>query len=217
MDYDLLIKTVTVLIGAIGAGKLIYDLSIGKRSRMREEYKFAKEFLEEVSSNKQLHPFLREKGYQAIAGDIQVSADEIEYLLSLKGPDRALGDYVLGRPYLEHLPNVGNLQIAFRRKYQGAWSRQWRKFLYLGMYVALVFLAFAPLLFSRLLFKGSAQMFIAFVVCVSAFGPYAWFALKAATRISRAEKLVENQHKHTQRIVLSSSNPSFQRTAFGGR
>lgn len=62
------------------------------------------DFLQEVNSNKQLHPFLREKGYQAIAGDKQIGANEIEYLLSLKGPERALRDYVLGRPYLEHLP-----------------------------------------------------------------------------------------------------------------
>lgn len=217
MDYDILIKTATVLIGAIGAAKLIYDLSIGKRGRMREEYKFAKDFLQDVSSGEQLHPFLREKGYQAIAGDKQIGADEIEYLLSLKGPERALRDYVLGRPYLEHLPDAGNLQISFREKYKGVWSRRWRKFFYLITYFGLAFLAFAPLVLSKFFPIGPPQIFVAFAVCVSVFGPYAWFALKAGTRIYRAEKLVEHQHKHTQRIVLSSSKPSFQRAASAGR
>src|SRR5690606_19252263 len=142
----------------------------------REEYKFAKEFLDEVSAKEKLHPFLREKGYQAIAGDNQIAADEIEYLLSLKGSERALRDYVLGRPYLEHLPDAGDLQIAFKKKYTSKWSRHLSKFFYLGVYIALAFLAVSPLLFSRFLFKNSAQPFIAFIIFAFVFGPYAWVA-----------------------------------------
>ena len=47
------------------------------------------------------------------------STAEIEYLVSLERSDRALRDYVLGLPYLEHLPEVGNLEIAFKKKYGG--------------------------------------------------------------------------------------------------
>ncbi|MDR1994628.1 hypothetical protein [Azonexus sp.] len=206
MDYDLLTKVITVVIGAIGAGKLMYDLAIGKSGRMRDEYKFAKDFLQDVKSNGQLHPFLREKGYQAIAGDRSINADEIEYLLSLEGPERALRDYVLGRPYLEHLPEAGNLQITYRKKYKASWARRWRKLFYVLAYAVLAFLAFAPLLLSKVIFKTPGQMLVGFVVSASVFGPYAWFALKAGARIYRAEKLVEYQHKHTQRIVLSTSN-----------
>lgn len=203
MDYDLLIKTVTVAIGIVSAARLIYDLAIGKGGRMREEYKFAKDFLDEVRANENLHPYLREKGYQAIAGDQRIRANEIEYLLSLKESDRALKDYVLAREYLEHLPEAGNLQISFKKKYIAAWPRQWRKTFYVIAYALLAFLVSSPLLLSRFLFKNPGQMFIALIIFGSVFGPYAWMALKEGTRIFRAEKLVKNQEKYKQMIVLS--------------
>lgn len=197
MDFDIIVKSATLLIGAIGSGKLLYDLSVGKGGRMREEYKFAKDFIDQIKSDPKLHPFLREKGYQAIAGDRELCGDEIEYLLSLKRPDRALRDYVLGRPYLEHLPNAGNLQINFKKRYKGSWSRWWRKSLYFVLYFILFFAAFSPLLFSRMFTTGPTEIFVAFAFSIAVFGSYAWFALKAATRIVRAEKLVKNQDKHT--------------------
>jgi hypothetical protein len=44
MDIDLLYKPVTVLIGAYGAAKVyFFNMSSGKVSRMREQYRFAKE------------------------------------------------------------------------------------------------------------------------------------------------------------------------------
>ncbi len=115
-------------------------------SHLRDEYKFAKEFMEALHAPDSMHPFLREKGFQAIAGDNQLSADEVEYLLSLQKPDQALRDYVLGKRYLDHLPHMGNLQVKFRAKYEGSWSRNWRKTFYLLAYTLLVFLALSPLL-----------------------------------------------------------------------
>lgn len=202
MDYNLVIKIITLMIGAIGAAKLLYDLSLGKRGRMREEYNFGKQFLDEVSTNKQLHPYLREKGYQAIAGDSQLGADEIEYLLSLRRPQRALRDFVLGRPYLELLATAGNLQIGFQKKYKNSWARIWRKYLYGGLYFALFAVAFSPLYLARIKGIELTKMLGAFMVSFAVFGPYAYFSLKASTRIYRAEQLVKNQDKHTQKIVL---------------
>lgn len=204
LDFDLILKSLALLIGAIGSAKLIYDWTTGKQSRLREEYKFARDFLDEVSEKRDLHPFLREKGFQAIAGDNRIGADEVEYLLSLKGPERALRDYVLGRPYLEHLPEAGNLQIAFKKKFKSGWSRGWRKAMYLALYIALVFAIFAPLLIAASAFNNPAHPLLAFILSLSVLGPYAFFSVKAGARIHRAEMLVKHQHKHTQRILLRS-------------
>lgn len=203
MELDLLLKSSTLLLGVIGAGKLLYDLSITKRSRMRDEYTFAKTFFEEVSTNPALHPFLREKGYQAIAGDRQLSGDEIEYLLSLENPDRALRDYVLGRQYLEHLPQSGNLQIEFKKRYERKWSRKWRIYIYSGLYVLFSLTAFSPLVLSQLFAFSSAQTVQSLILSVPVFGPYGWFFLKTAAHIYRAQKLVDNQHRHTKRILVT--------------
>lgn len=215
MDLESVIKVASFVLGLGSAAKVIYEISTGKRSRMRDEYKFAKEFIEALDAPDPMHPFLREKGFQAIAGDNQLSADEVEYLLSLQKPDRALRDYVLGKSYLDHLPHMGNLQVKFRAKYEGSWSRSWRKTSFLIAYALLVFLAFSPLLLSKLLFKSITEVFAALGLTLLVFGPYAWFSLVAATRIYRAEKLVQNQSKHTQSIMLGSSNNVIERTSPG--
>lgn len=201
MNPDLIIKAVTFIFGIIGAAKILYEISIGRKSQLREEYKFAKDFIVEVNSNQSMHPYVREKGYQALAGDSQLVAEEVEYLLSLQMPALALHDYVLGREYLEHLPYVEKLQIAFKGKYHKQWSRSWRKYVYIALYAVFFFLSFAPL-FTKSLFKTPSDVLFSFIVCLAVFGPYAWFSLKGATRIYRAEKLVQRQEKHTQIILL---------------
>ncbi|MXN77882.1 hypothetical protein GR157_24440 [Burkholderia sp. 4701] len=202
MDIDIILKLGTFAIGAIGAGKILYEASVVRRGRMREEYKFAREFLKDRKEDGEMHPFLREKGYRAVAGDERLTADEIEYLLSLKGADRALKDYSLGRSYLEHLPNIGNLQIQFKKKYKKVWPRRWRKWTYFALYVVLAFLMFAPFLLSKYFSKQPGEMLAATGFCIIVFGPYAWMALSSAVRILRAEKLVEHQDKHTQTIFI---------------
>jgi hypothetical protein len=203
MDLDITIKSGTFLLGVVGSAKVLYEISIGRQSRMREEYKFAKAFIVELNSNPDMHPYVLEKGCQALAGDRQLVAEEIKYLLSLQRPSLALRDYVLGRKYLEHLPNVGNLQIAFKKKYQGIWSRLWRKSLYISFYALFVFFAVAPVLLSKFLFKSPSDVVFPLILCLAVFVPYAWYSLVEAARIYRAEKLVQHQDKHTQIILLS--------------
>jgi hypothetical protein len=202
MDYDLIVKIVTGCAGIVGVAKIFYEFSIGRRSREREEYKFARDFLEDVKSKQDLHPFLKDKGYRAIAGDSQINADEVEYLLSLTRPERALRDYVLGRAYLEHFPQSGNLQIKFKKKYERKWSRQWRMTLYLVFYIVSAFAAVSPWLFASYLGTTATRILSASAVTLPVFGFYAWLALRAGSRIYRATMLVNHQHRHTQKIVI---------------
>lgn len=55
----------------------------GKWGRMRDEYKFAKEFLVELRTTPGMSDFEKAKGYQAIAG---FQAIEGDYLMSLEEP-----------------------------------------------------------------------------------------------------------------------------------
>jgi hypothetical protein len=203
MDYDLIVKVAGVGIGLVGAARGLYDLSIGKRSKLREEYKFAKEFIEFINANKVIHPYLKDKGYQAVAGDSAISGEEVEYLLSLTRPEKALKDYVMGKKYLEHLPNHGNLQIKFKEKYKTKWSRRWRMYAYLLLYIAFSFAAFSPLLFSSYFHMGLQSALTAFIISLAVFAPYAYIFLMSGAKIYRAQMLVEHQNKHTQRIILT--------------
>jgi hypothetical protein len=202
MDLETVIKVITLVAAMIGAGKIFYDADTGRRTRNREEYLFAKKFLLELHGAPPLHPFLKEKGYQAIAGDSNVTSAEVEYLLSLQHPDTALRDYVLGKNYVEHLPKDGNHEMAFRGRYRHTWYRGWLKIFYFIMYFVSIFFALVPFLFFRELFKAPTKSPAPIIIlCILVFGPMAWFMLREITRIVRAERLVQRQQKHTQTVL----------------
>ena len=193
------IKFVALIAGIIGIGKIYYEILMGKHTRMRDEYKFAKEFFGDMEANQKLHPFVAEKGYQAISGNKSITLSEMEYLMSLQEPDLALRDYVLGIKYLKHVQAEGNRQIIYNQKrYQKVWYRWILKTLYIVFYFALAFLAMAPLLFPKLLFKDPAKISLgAIVMWVSVSGLYTWASIHALARVVRAEKLVLRQRKYS--------------------
>lgn len=198
VDYDLFYKTGMLIIGAIGTWKLVVEFLRGRHGHLREDYRFAQEFLSNLASNPKMHPFLLQKGYQAIAGDTRLSAAEIEYLLTLQDAPRALKDFILGRPYLEYLATASGANIVLKTKFQRRWSRLWRKGLYLILYAGCYSLGVSPIFFAK-----SGQMLPMFVLTASVYFPAGFFALRAGVRLARAEVLVENQHKHGQLIALA--------------
>jgi hypothetical protein len=203
MNVEVFCKIAMVVVGIAGNVKFLYDLWTGKRGRLREEYKFAKEFLTDVM-DKSMHPYLREKGYKTLAGDERLTGDEVEYLLTLKNSEQALKDYVLGRPYLRLLSKVGNLQIEFQEAYRNSWMRWVLKGLYLIAYCVLWLLASAPIILSKSVSRHPTIVLATTAVTLTFFGPYAVLALKASVRIHRAEKLLSNQKAHTQLLVVES-------------
>jgi hypothetical protein len=203
MDIDLLAKLGALAIGAVSTLKLAYDWLYGRQGRIREEYKFAREFLADLERAPKMHPFLREKGYQAIAGDTRLAAGEIEYLLTLRDSPRALKDYVLGRPYLQHFATAGEKQLAFSPKFRSRWPRLWRKLWYLTLYFLFFAGAFLPLLLPALKALPPGQALVLFAFSFVLFVPPGFLALRAGVRIARAEALVEHQHKNPGGILLA--------------
>ena len=73
LDYELLYKLATFLLGAIATWRVVVELIRGRHGSLRDEFKFAKEFLQELKADPDMHPFLKQKGFQAIAGDPRLS------------------------------------------------------------------------------------------------------------------------------------------------
>lgn len=208
---EILWKIIPVLAAVVASAKILYELALGGRGRLREEYRFAHDFMQQLKNEPDMHPFVRDKGYQAIAGDASLSAEEVAYLLSLENPGRALRDYALGRPYLEHLTARGNLRLDFRPEYKSAYARGWRKVLYGGLYFGLASTSFAPLYFSAALGMSAMQSLAVFLAGLPICFWLARTALTAAVRVHRAEKLVKNQARHSQRIVIAPARPASAR------
>ncbi len=203
MDIDLIAKLGALFIGAVSTLKLAHAWLYERQGRIREEYKFAREFLADLERTPKMHPFLREKGYQAIAGDARLTAGEIEYLLTFHDSPRALKDCVLGRPYLQYFATAGERQFSFSPRFKPLWQRRWRKFLYLALYFLFFAGAFLPLLLPTLKALPQEQVLVLFAFSLVLFVPPAFLALRAGVRIARAEVLVEHQYQNPGGILLA--------------
>ena len=211
MNLELLIKIATLALGVIGATKLLIDVTLGKRSQWREEYFFAKQFFEDLSSEKPMHPFVREKGYKAIAGTADLGTGETCLVLTLPQPEKALRDYSLGKPYLTLNTKASEIEADYLGKYQTVWSRRWRKIFYSVLYGACVLAAFSPIWLARLPRFSLNQVIELWFVTMLVFIPYGYFSLKAAVRIFRAEEFVQSvagahcESPLTDSVVLQTS------------
>lgn len=203
MDFDLVIKLATLLGGAVATWRVVVELLRGKHGHLREEYKFARDFINDVNENPKMHPFLRQKGYQAIAGDTRLSAGEIEYLLTFHDSARSLKDYVLGKPYLEHFATAAGSQVVFKRKFEARWVRFSIKVLFFVLYLFCYFAGFSPVALHAFKAMSAAQALVTFVFTAVLFFPPAFLALRAGVRVTRAEVLVKNQQKHSQGIDVA--------------
>ncbi|MDR2297504.1 MAG: hypothetical protein LBE30_04080 [Comamonas sp.] len=185
-------SVVAVLGGGFTAIKNAVDLSHLTRTRSREEYKFANEFFTDYRDANAMHPFSKEKGLQAIAGSTELSAEEIEYLVSLKGSPKALRNFVGGRRHLLPMATEGEARFKFkglRRFWQVRFAiKSW----YFIWYTVFCAIALAPLLLHITLKTASIQWEM-LVLALFTFGPVAILTLRNGVRVSQAEQLVENE------------------------
>jgi hypothetical protein len=175
--------------------KIIYDIVTGGKPRLREDYRFAKEFLEELKNNPDLHPFAVEKGYHAIAGSNTVGFEEIAYLLSLKNPGQCLYDYTFARRILQTIDKNGELYLTFSKKYSSSQFRWLKKNFHLLCYLFWAVMSICPGFLSAL-----PLWFL--VITLPIFGYASVDSIRSYARIRRGEELVKNQQNHTHRILL---------------
>ena len=183
---------------SITCWKFFYDRTIGNKKDRREQYHFAKDFLSEKTLNPKLHPFVLEKGYQAIVENRQIRCREIEYLLDLKDPATCLDDFILGRKYLVSLDQSSDGCICFSGRYKSEKFRSLVKYFWIGIYFLLTFLTVLPLWLS-IFFKefftqiSSVQFLTLSTLFVPGFLFYMYVALDSVQRLRRAEHLVTHQ------------------------
>lgn len=189
--FELLLKIVSFLSLAGGIAKLLYDFYTASVNQMREDYRFGREFLADIDARRPMHPFLREKGFHALAGSSRLDAEEVAYLIALPQAGRAIRDYTLGQPYLEITGSGKARRIGFRPRYRQPWAQRLRLWGYTVLYLLLFGLALSPLQRAAT-GQGSGETVVALAVSLVAFLPTALMALKAAINLHRARTLVRS-------------------------
>lgn len=190
---ELAAKAVGLLASIFTAYKLLLEVVLNHKPRLREEYKFVKEFLADIATSKQPHPYLIEKGFAAISGKDNLTAVEIQYLLGQTNPSLSLKRYSAARQqYVEYSESTRS--INYKKKYADVRKRKRLKILKVGGYFFFAFLALAPLFFASNLFGKNWQLATAIILMsLFSFGPHAILFLVEFGRIVKGEKLVEGQ------------------------
>lgn len=96
-------KTSIVIIGVIL--RTIYQIWIFLQNHLHQNYKLAKEIFDDIQNNPSMHPYVLERGYQALAKSKNIKIREAEYLTSLENPNSSLTNYIKARSYLLFYPD----------------------------------------------------------------------------------------------------------------
>ncbi|RMP68472.1 hypothetical protein [Pseudomonas syringae group genomosp. 3] len=209
MELRYIIQLIVAIGTMAGVAKVVYELSIGGKLRLREEYRFAKEFLKDLEVTPKLHHLAEERGYYALAGTSSMEISEIKYLVSLTGADRRLKDYVLARKYV--VLNERRNKIDFREKYKVSWSRTWRKYFYVLSYIIGCLLSFSPLLVIQPLGISPKYILLIFLT-LPCFGFFAVDFMRSFVKISRGEVLIIEQQEHIPRIHIEKERKKVANT-----
>lgn len=201
MDISTFIKVIVAVGTIFGAARVIHEFSLGGHTRRREEYRFAKEFLSDFKAEEpdKLHPLAIERGLCAIAGTATIKSEDVEYLLTLASPDKALKDYAISRVYIEI--DHKTQRVQYKAKYTKPFARLWRKVWWLLVYFVTSFLAVSPLLLTGPFDLPSRFMWLS-VATIPCGGLYAYLAFRDYIKITRGEALVKGQKKHTPTIQV---------------
>lgn len=191
------------LMGALSSfaaiSKILYDIVSGKKAKLREEYRFAKEFLVDLDND--LHPYAKEKGYQALAGTTAISVLDIEYILTLKNSAQCLRNYVLAGEYLERVESMGNTSLQFKPKYQSHNKRVLLIIFYLLVYVVCFMSILSPIYLKSWFQLSNSETLIALAMTITAFPLPTWWSLKEAVKLGSARELVNSQKIHSWELV----------------
>ncbi|MBU4526567.1 MAG: hypothetical protein KUA37_01950 [Desulfomicrobium sp.] len=201
MELEIIFKIITTILGILGVGKIFYEITNSSKARLRDEYRFSKDFLNDIAQDKKLHPFSIEKGYQAIAGTSEISKKEVSYLLSLENPCRCVSDYVFARDYLEHIETDEKSQIIFANNYKNKFYRIFLISFNIAKYFICAFLALSPFLFPNFFGSSLYHSTTYFIITLPFFGYFAFTSVQSFSKLIRSEKLVKNQNKHTKLII----------------
>lgn len=199
MNIELITKSITLVASLLGTFLAILEFRRRGSTKIYEDYKFFKDFLNECRSNPDMHPFLIELGYLGITHDRTIKTEEAKYLLELENPDVSLFRFKKSRRYVFF--SVIDQKIKYKSRFSSRKTRAFTEKIYFGLYAMSGFLALFPVMYSETfmkMFKVSASYSnfsdLGFIsIWIALFSTLAVYFLNEALNLPLAEKLVEFQ------------------------
>jgi len=157
-------KVLVLVTGAFAVFKAYNSLHVRRRSQLRRDYKFLKQFINTVQAQPRPHDLVIENGYLALSGK-SLPAAEILHLLTYKNPSLALKNYAEGRRFLM----LGPDGLCYREGYAEEKARKRYRAKRLFWYAVTGLFAFFPLMFVGALYEstGPEAILVALAFLVS--------------------------------------------------
>lgn len=196
-------KTSVALI--LGILKVIYEVWTYLQNRLHQNYKLAKEIFDDIHNNPSMHPYVLERGYQALAKSKNIKIPEAQYLTSLVNPNSSLTNYIKAKSYLLFSPDKDK-KVEFQKKHESKLLRRIRKAFHMSLYWIFGFIAIFPIFFLGVLVPNKELWTSALVIgtFLINFGALSLFSLDEYFIIRRAEELVENQKIYSPKEAKNS-------------
>lgn len=192
LEFGLKLVGICAAIAAIY--KLINELIYNRKSKLREEYGFIKQYLKDISENEQ-SKLVVEKGYLAISGKL-LTSEEVLFLLKFMFPSFAFSRIHYALKHIEFDANQN--KYKYRENYKNESKRKTIEWWYFLTYFFFLFIAFSPILFGSFIKKKlnflSIVIFILFIV---SFATLAILQLIEYKKIYAAKYILEEQDRTT--------------------
>jgi hypothetical protein len=214
MTITIIISLIATVFGIVIApftfAKILLDLRAVRRGSLREEYKFAKEFFNDLGLAADSQPIVIERGYKAIAGTKALTLDEIKYILTLPNPDFAFFAYNNSRKLLVY--QTDTKQVEYRSRWMAnTRKRVFLQYLSLAGYVCLALIAILPAMFHVLSnplppewitssFLGFIPILIPALMCLS---------LSEAISSAHQFMQLQNSRLHVNNDVIEASEKQY--------
>lgn len=196
LQYDIenIAKIVAIIVGGVTTWNIAFNLLKYKHTKLREEYKFARDFFSDLEGIAKNNEYLKQKGFDALTGNLTLPSEEVQYIISLNEPAVMLRAYSLGKPYLQ-FSTLSENKIKFKPRWKNKTSRTLMKIFYSALYAIFYLIAFGPLILNNFKLWGHTSPIPTFIFTAVTFFPAAYFSVKAGVKISLAEKVIKGQQR----------------------
>ena len=205
-NIDTIVKVSGVLLGLFASWKAFQEISVGKKSLRHEEFRFLKEFIEEISRDAP-HPLLIEQGAQIVCGKL-LQSNEIKYLLGFSSPSKVLRDYAKGNFYLKY--DDERQKIDFKPKYINPETRReikrWAFVQYFSCILLLIvtFIIFPGKILNNFSFSTGSSLIVGTLGALFLI----WASLKNSAEIEAAERVIKEEVRRLKEKKQSELNAS---------
>lgn len=190
--WKLAVSAAAVIVSLIGVAWGIRKDFHLRTSRLREDFKFALDLKAEIQPL-QLEGLIKERGLHALVGTSRIPTPVVEYLISLRDPQRALHLYKSARKRVVFLSRASRARIVYKGIYRHARIRLiFKSLCWLG-YASFYFLATSPLLFNIFKMLNGREALHLGLFTFTMFFPISVWILRYGVSIRSAESLLDLQ------------------------